>query len=46
MPSATPSGETSSPRVPGVRRYAAKAGRTIPVAILRPITRPLGSGAE
>ncbi|HWI29988.1 MAG TPA: nitroreductase/quinone reductase family protein [Microbacterium sp.] len=27
-------------RVPGVRRYAAKAGRTIPVAILRPTTRP------
>lgn len=27
-------------RVPGVRRYAAKAGRTIPVAILRPITKP------
>ena len=24
-------------RVPGVRRYATKAGRTIPVAILRPI---------
>ena len=24
-------------RVPGVRRYAAKAGRTIPVALLRPV---------
>ena len=27
-------------RVPGVRRYAAKAGRTIPVALLRPLTHP------
>jgi deazaflavin-dependent oxidoreductase (nitroreductase family) len=24
-------------RVPGVRRYAARAGRTIPVALLRPV---------
>lgn len=29
--------EVITARVPGVRRYAAKAGRTIPVALLRPI---------
>ena len=27
-------------RVPAVRRYAARAGRTIPVGILRPTTKP------
>ncbi len=32
-------------RVPGVTRYAAKAGRTIPVAILRPMS-PRGQAAE
>jgi hypothetical protein len=32
-------------RVPGVRRYEAKAARTIPVAILRPSPQPGASPA-
>jgi len=33
-------------RVPGVRRYAAKAGRTIPVAILRQVPDAVSPAAE